>query len=112
MSRSSSPDESAEIDTAKVRDVPSILDKTGPLLSSYTYHSPKPTAAGPYILGVDEAGRGPVLGPLVYGVAYCPVAYREQLDDLGFAGTLILVKNRSRLPFTFALCDRLQNTDV
>ena len=74
----------------KVRDIPSLLDKTGPLLSSYTYHSPTPTAAGPYILGVDEAGRGPVLGPLVYGVAYCPVAYREQLDDLGFAGTFIL----------------------
>ena len=90
---SSSRDESSEIDTPKVRDVPSILDKTGPLLSSYTYHSPTPTAAGPYILGVDEAGRGPVLGPLVYGVAYCPVAYREQLDGLGFAGTLTLAKN-------------------
>ena len=90
---SSSRDESSEIDTPKVRDVPSILDKTGSLLSSYTYHSPTPTAAGPYILGVDEAGRGPVLGPLVYGVAYCPVAYREQLDSLGFAGTLTLAKS-------------------
>jgi ribonuclease H2 subunit A len=90
MSQSSSD----EYDTAEVRDIPSIVDKTGPLLSSYTYHSPTPTAAGPYILGVDEAGRGPVLGPLVYGVAYCPVAYQEQLDGLGFAGTLIL----ERLP--------------
>ena len=90
MSQSSSRDESPENDTEKLRDVLSILDKTGPLLSSYTYHSPTPTAAGPYILGVDEAGRGPVLGPLVYGVAYCPVAYREQLNDLGFAGTIFL----------------------
>ncbi|KAH9178172.1 ribonuclease H2 subunit A [Lactarius sanguifluus] len=93
MSQSSSLDEPAQADTAKVRDIPSILDKTGPLLSSYTYHSPTPTAAGPYILGVDEAGRGPVLGPLVYGVAYCPVAYREQLDDLGFADSKTLTSN-------------------
>jgi ribonuclease H2 subunit A len=108
MSQSSSRDGSPEIDSEKVlRDVPSILDKTGPLLSSYTYHSPTPAAAGPYILGVDEAGRGPVLGPLVYGVAYCPVTYREQLDKLGFAGTLTLAKN-SALPifiYAFRLID-------
>jgi ribonuclease H2 subunit A len=57
-----------------------------PLKTSYTYHSTTPTAPGPYILGVDEAGRGPVLGPLVYGVAYCPVAYQGQMEELGFAG--------------------------
>jgi ribonuclease H2 subunit A len=57
-----------------------------PLKTSYTYHSTTPTAPGPYILGVDEAGRGPVLGPLVYGVAYCPAAYQEQMEELGFAG--------------------------
>jgi ribonuclease H2 subunit A len=57
-----------------------------PITASYTFHSPKPNAPGPYILGVDEAGRGPVLGPLVYGVAYCPASYQEQLEELGFAG--------------------------
>ena len=65
---------------------PSTPGPSQALRESYTYHSPKPTAPGPYILGVDEAGRGPVLGPLVYGVAYCPASYTEQLDELGFAG--------------------------
>ena len=69
--------------------VPSVPDPNSPLTVPYTYHSPRPTAKGPYILGVDEAGRGPVLGPLVYGVAYCPASYQEQLDDLGFAGVHI-----------------------
>jgi len=89
MSQSSSLDECVGDSPSQPRDIPSIVDKTAPLCSSYTYHSPTPTAPGPYILGVDEAGRGPVLGPLVYGVAYCPASYEEKLNNLGFAGALI-----------------------
>ncbi|KAG6885671.1 hypothetical protein C0993_011435 [Termitomyces sp. T159_Od127] len=70
---------------------------------SYSHHSPRPTAPGPYILGVDEAGRGPVLGPLVYGVAYCPAAYKHALDQLGFADSKTLTPDvRTSLLATLA----------
>ncbi|KAF7424474.1 hypothetical protein PC9H_009781 [Pleurotus ostreatus] len=76
--------------------VPSAPGPSKPLTHSYTYHSPKPTADGPYILGVDEAGRGPVLGPLVYGVAYCPASYQEDLEELGFADSKVLSADTRR----------------
>uniref|UniRef100_D8Q4A9 Ribonuclease n=1 Tax=Schizophyllum commune (strain H4-8 / FGSC 9210) TaxID=578458 RepID=D8Q4A9_SCHCM len=61
-----------------------------PLTASYTYHAPIPTASGKYILGVDEAGRGPVLGPLVYGVAYVAETGKERMEAMGFADSKTL----------------------
>jgi len=82
----SSDSESEHEQEEVVEQIPSAPGPSTPLTESYTYHSQLPTAPGPYILGVDEAGRGPVLGPLVYGIAYCPVAYKETLEGLGFNG--------------------------
>ena len=77
-------------------DVPSV--RAGALTTSYTWRSPIPDACiggtgtnrVPCVLGVDEAGRGPVLGPLVYGIAYCAAASHDGLRSLGFAGALSL----------------------
>lgn len=36
------------------------------------------------VVGVDEAGRGPVLGPLVYTAAFWPVSEDEYIKKMGF----------------------------
>ncbi|GAA5825814.1 hypothetical protein JCM11251_000011, partial [Rhodosporidiobolus azoricus] len=45
---------------------------------------------GEWMLGVDEAGRGPALGPQVYGVAFCKLSYADELKSLGFADSKTL----------------------
>lgn len=59
--------------------------------NSITYSSPVPDFNGePIILGVDEAGRGPILGPMVYSVAYCKELYAENLRKFGFDDSKVL----------------------
>lgn len=36
------------------------------------------------IIGIDEAGRGPVLGSLVYCAAFWPASEHEAISKLGF----------------------------
>ncbi|GAA6007110.1 hypothetical protein JCM10207_001511 [Rhodosporidiobolus poonsookiae] len=45
---------------------------------------------GEWMLGVDEAGRGPALGPQVYGIAFCKLSYSDELKSLGFADSKTL----------------------
>nr|XP_054509500.1 LOW QUALITY PROTEIN: ribonuclease H2 subunit A [Agelaius phoeniceus] len=51
---------------------------------------PGPCRARPCALGVDEAGRGPVLGPMVYAVCFCPEDKVEELEALGVADSKTL----------------------
>ncbi|KAK9684073.1 hypothetical protein RND81_10G184700 [Saponaria officinalis] len=46
------------------------------------------------MLGIDEAGRGPVLGPMVYGCLYCPVSYHKTLASLDFADSKTLKEEK------------------
>lgn len=44
----------------------------------------------PVMLGIDEAGRGPVLGPMVYGIAFFPISKSNAMKQMDFAGNNVL----------------------
>lgn len=81
----------AEVPASSVFVPPSVQCHQEALLSGKTYahycEVPKSITTSnsgaepgtPCVLGVDEAGRGPVIGPMIYGVYYLPIEMEQSL---------------------------------
>eukprot|EP01100_Stratorugosa_tubuloviscum_P005330 TRINITY_DN2395_c0_g3_i1.p1 TRINITY_DN2395_c0_g3~~TRINITY_DN2395_c0_g3_i1.p1 ORF type:complete len:260 (-),score=82.89 TRINITY_DN2395_c0_g3_i1:8-787(-) len=53
-----------------------------------------------YFGGIDEAGRGPVLGPMVYSICYFKVSQQNQFKKFGFADSKTLTEAERESLFT------------
>ncbi|KXN68581.1 ribonuclease-like protein H2 large subunit [Conidiobolus coronatus NRRL 28638] len=68
---------------------------------NFLYYSDAPQVAldEPCVLGIDEAGRGPVLGPMVYGACYYPLSFEEEFKKLNFDDSKKLSKEKRETLF-------------
>ncbi len=57
------------------------------------------------VMGIDEAGRGAVLGPMTYGAAYWADSVNEEMCAMGFDDSKAITAEKRR-----ALFDRLVAT--
>lgn len=50
-------------------------------------------------MGIDEAGRGPVLGPMVYATCFGPISRKDEIERLGFADSKQLTEKQRDVLF-------------
>jgi len=78
--------------------IPSIDEASIQQHKSYTYFHDLQETKQRVVVGIDEAGRGPVIGPMVYGAAFVPIAEADALVQTGFADSKTLTAEvRERL---------------
>uniref|UniRef100_A0A1B6DU10 Ribonuclease n=1 Tax=Clastoptera arizonana TaxID=38151 RepID=A0A1B6DU10_9HEMI len=72
--------------------------------SIFCSNTPAVCEKEPCRLGIDEAGRGPVLGPMVYGACYCPIEKENDLKALECADSKALTPEKREQIFN-KLCE-------
>lgn len=73
-------------------------------IHSLTKLGHRPWFQDPCCLGVDEAGRGPVLGPMVYACCFTPESNLEDLAGRKYADSKTLSEEKRELLFQ-GICD-------
>lgn len=83
-------------DLASARSSTIAVDSDGPLVLSDIPAALK-NRSTPTILGIDEAGRGPVLGPMIYGCVFWAASDNTNMSKLGFNDSKLLsAKSRKK----------------
>lgn len=89
-----------EIDVNSLETLETFLKaKDNTISHKFIKNIPDICKSEPCILGIDEAGRGPVLGPMVYGIAFCPLIKKEILNELGCADSKQLTEEKREIIF-------------
>lgn len=78
-----------------------LLDQDNSQNSVYLSEVPQICKDSPCVLGIDEAGRGPVLGPMVYGTSFCPISESVTLlERLEAADSKVLTEEKRDMIFS------------
>uniref|UniRef100_T1I159 Ribonuclease n=1 Tax=Rhodnius prolixus TaxID=13249 RepID=T1I159_RHOPR len=85
----------SKVHISSTEDLQSVADTQDKKRNFYISSSvPEICKNEPCVAGIDEAGRGPVLGPMVYGICYCPKLKEDQLKETGCADSKTLTEEK------------------